>query len=221
MPRSRLLARTTRRVIEARILGLLNDNADEFRGLALNSPRAVGDVAQALVAANFLRLASDRGIRNYDQAFARRAMADLAFEDSAGSYYVMDVKTHRLDSSFDMPNLISVERLARFYEEPTNYFVLLKIGYAVESARIRFADVAFVPIEFVSWECLTLGALGWGQIQIANANRVILDDRCTRKRWMLNLCDRLDLFYPAEMTKIRARLDYFAKVRVFWERQPD
>jgi len=56
-------------------------------------------------------------------------MADLAFTDKDGFYYVVDVKTHRLDTKFNMPNLTSVERLARFYEEDVNYFSLLKIDY--------------------------------------------------------------------------------------------
>ncbi len=52
-------------------------------------------------------------------------MADLAFEDLDGYYYVVDVKTHRLSTKFNMPNLTSVERLARFYEDDKNYFVVL------------------------------------------------------------------------------------------------
>ena len=52
-------------------------------------------------------------------------MADLAFEDLDGYYYIVDVKTHRLSTKFNMPNLTSVERLARFYEDDKNYFVVL------------------------------------------------------------------------------------------------
>lgn len=39
-------------------------------------------------------------------------MADLAFTDKEGIYSVVDVKTHREDTRFNMPNLTSVERLA-------------------------------------------------------------------------------------------------------------
>lgn len=45
-------------------------------------------------------------------------MADLAFTDKEGFYSVVDVKTHRADTKFNMPNLTSVERLARFYSDP-------------------------------------------------------------------------------------------------------
>jgi hypothetical protein len=218
---SKLLSRDSRRSIEAKALAFLQAHASNTIGAAVNSPRAVGDITQELIATNFLSFVPVDAISNYTQEFARRAMADLAFNDAEGCYYVVDVKTHRLNSSFNMPNLISVERLARFYKDATNYFVLMKVDYTVSNQVIVFSDVKFVPIEFISWSCLTLGALGWGQIQIANANRLVLDDTYTRKRWMLDLCDRLDLFYPAEILKLQERIGYFREVRTFWEAQPD
>ena len=44
-------------------------------------------------------------------------MADLAFTDKDDCYYIVEVKTHRLDTTFNMPNLTSVERMSRFYED--------------------------------------------------------------------------------------------------------
>jgi hypothetical protein len=66
-----------------------------------------------------------------------------------------------------------------------------------------------------------LGALGWGQIQIANSNIININTANTRKKWMLQLCDVLDLFYPNEIAKIMQRIDYFRNIREYWEKQPD
>lgn len=41
--------------------------------------------------------------------FGRRAMEDMAFKDSSDNYYAVDVKTHNLDTDFNMHNLISVK----------------------------------------------------------------------------------------------------------------
>ncbi len=110
-------------------------------------------------------------------------MADIAFTDQADLYYVVDVKTHRLETKFNMPNLTSVERLARFYEDDRNCYVMLMVAYHVVSGlRIRVERVNFVPIEFLSWDCLTIGALGWGQIQIANANNIMLNHGYSKKK---------------------------------------
>ena len=58
-------------------------------------------------------------------------MADLAFTDKDGIYSVVDVKTHREDTQFNMPILTSVERLSRFYESDTNVFALIMVKYLV------------------------------------------------------------------------------------------
>lgn len=143
-------------------------------------------------------------------------MADLAFEDQEGFYYVVDVKTHRIDTHFNMPNLTSVDRLARFYEDDKNYFVLLLISYHIETTKALITDVKFIPIEFLGWDCLTIGALGWGQIQISNSNIITINQSYSRRTWMLELCDVLLEFYPKEIAKIGRRMTRFEAVKQFW-----
>lgn len=148
-------------------------------------------------------------------------MADIAFTDKNGFYNVVDVKTHRLDTHFNMPNLTSVERLTRFYEDDNNYFVLLTVAYAVKGTKVKVQKVHFVPIEFLSWDCLTIGALGWGQIQIANSNKIIVNPKYSRKRWMLEFCDVMLDFYPKEIEKIDKRIKHFLKVKKVWEQKSE
>jgi hypothetical protein len=112
--------------IEKKIKDFLNKQSDFLSARTINSTRAVGDAIENIIAENFKTILGDI-VGEYSSSFARRAMADLAFTDVDGFYYVVDVKTHRLDTKFNMPNLTSVERLSRFYEEDTNYFSLLKI----------------------------------------------------------------------------------------------
>jgi hypothetical protein len=148
-------------------------------------------------------------------------MADLAFTDTDGLYYVVDVKTHRLETHFNMPNLTSVERLSRFYEDDKNYFVTLIVQYTVSGTRIKVTKAHFVPIEFLAWNCLTIGALGWGQIQIANANIINVNEGYSRKKWMLELCDMMLEFYPREIGKINERMAYFKRVKREWKKKSE
>jgi hypothetical protein len=202
--------------IAARTQVFLNEQKDFLSANTVKSPRAVGDALQDILADNFGSLLCQH-CAEYSSDFARRAMADLAFKDTESNYYVVDVKTHREDTKFNMPNLTSVERLARFYEDDTNYFVLLMIRYQAEQTKINVKHIDFVPIEFLDWNCLTIGALGWGQIQIANSNRIELNPKNTRKNWMLELCDTLLEFYPKEIGKIQDRISYFEKVKSRWK----
>lgn len=90
--------------------------------------RAAGDAIQDILARNFDSILGNL-VAEYSIDFARRAMADLAFRDVDGNYYVVDVKSHRTSTRFNMPKLTSVERLTRFYEDVKNYFVLLMDKY--------------------------------------------------------------------------------------------
>lgn len=203
--------------VEQRIVDFLNANQDYLSATTVKSTRAVGDAIQDILAENFQEILGDERAK-YSMGFARRAMADLAFEDHEGLYYVVDVKTHRLkDTTFNMPNLTSVERLARFYEDDKNYFVLLLISYEVQGSQAVVKQARFSPIEFVGWDCLTIGALGWGQIQIANSRFVTIKPAYSRRAWMIELCNRLFEFYPREISKIGRRIEYFQKVKAFWE----
>jgi hypothetical protein len=188
--------------VEQRVVDFLNASQDYLSAVTVKSTRAVGDAIQDVLSENFKEILGDEQAK-YSTGFARRAMADLVFEDHEGFYYVVDVKTHRLnDTRFNMPNLTSVERLARFYEDDKNYFVLLLISYETQGTQAIVRRARFVPIEFLSWGCLTVGALGWGQIQIANSNLIVISPGYSRKSWMLELCDTLLEFYPREISKI-------------------
>ncbi len=219
--KSTLFSTSKYKEVENKIKNFLNQQQDFLSGSTVNSTRATGDAIQEILAEHFQRILGAEVCQNYSSDFARRAMADLAFEDSNGLYYIVDVKTHRLDTRFNMPNLTSVERLARFYEDNRNHFVILMVTYKLSGLRAVIEDVKFAPVEFLGWDCLTIGALGWGQIQIANSNVVTINPQQSRKQWMLELCDVLLDFYPKEIAKIDRRIEHFKKVRSKWEERSE
>lgn len=111
--------------VQNEIKDFLNAQEQFLSGSTAKSTRAVGDAIQDILSESFQSILGSELCAEYSSQFARRAMADLAFEDADKLYYVVDVKTHRLSTKFNMPNLTSVERLSRFYEDDKNYFVVL------------------------------------------------------------------------------------------------
>lgn len=214
MVKTNLLFEKHRENIENEIKKILS--ARQFSVKEIEAPFVISD----LLSKNIKSILGSL-IREYSPSLARRVMVDMAFKDKDGFYYVVDVKTHRLDTVFNMPNLTSVERIARFYEDDSNYFVILKADYEVTKTKVVIKKVHFVPIEFLSWECLTIGALGWGQIQIANSNRMKLIPQNSRKKWMIQLCNNLFEFYPNEISKINERVLYFKKVKAYWRKKTE
>jgi hypothetical protein len=217
---SKLFTEKNRAEIERNVIEVLNSSKLMSKN-TVNSPRAVGDAVQEYLEEHFVNCVPKGLIADFNANFARRSMADFAFTDIEDHYYVVDNKTHNLGTQFNMPNLTSVERLARFYGDHNNFFTLLLVSYNTEGTELIFSECTFAPIEMLDWSCLTLGALGWGQIQIANSNIIKTNTEYSRKKWMLELCDALEIFYPNEITKIAKRLDYFKKIREFWNNQPD
>ena len=121
---SKLFASGHYKMVERNIRDMLNGQDSWLSESVVGSTRAIGDSIETIIADNFETLLGREFCKSYSSDFARRAMADLAFEDHEGFYHIIDVKTHRLETRFNMPNLTSVERLSRFYEDDKNYFVL-------------------------------------------------------------------------------------------------
>lgn len=98
---------------------------------------------------------------------------------------------------------------------------MLMVKYAVTGTRVNVQRVHFVPIEHLKWSCLTIGALGTGQIQIANSNRIEIDPNQKRRAWMLEFCDTVLAFYPREIAKITRRIGKFEEVKAIWLAKPE
>ncbi len=207
-------------VAQAILLNLRENAANIVTGSSLSSPRAVGDAVQDYLGNQGLStVLSAYGI-DVASEFGRRAMEDMAFKDQNGNYYAVDVKTHNVDTDFNMPNLISVKRLATFYKnDDKNNFCILIVSYKVIDGNITYQNCHLKRIENFNWSCLTLGALGWGQIQITNANNLLFleNDPTIRKSWMLKLCDKLFTFYDEEISKIGERKTWFSSIKSYWE----
>jgi hypothetical protein len=124
----------TREAIERKVRDVLNEQADYLSADTAESTRAAGDAIQSIIEDNFAEILGDL-VGEYSASFARRAMADLAFKDKVSNYCVVDVKTHREGTAFNMPNLTSVDRLARFCEDDSNYFVMLMVKYGSAARR--------------------------------------------------------------------------------------
>ena len=209
------------KAIERKTKNFLNSYPAFLTKHTVSSTRAVGDAIHHVLGENF-ETSLGRHCREWYPKSARRAMADFLFSDEMDLHYLVDVKTHRLKTRLNMPNLTSVERLARLYQDDTNYYVVLIVAYEIVSEiGVRVTNVHFVPIEFLSWDCLRIGALGWGQIQIANANKIIVNENYSRRRWMLQLCEALLAFYPREVEKVKGRMRHFEKIRREWQEKAD
>lgn len=183
---------------ETKVKDFLNAQKEFLSGNTVKSTRAAGDAIQDILSTHFQSIVGETYCLNYSSEFARRAMADLAFEDHEKCYYRVDVKTPRTSTKFNMPNLTSVERLARFYEDDRNYFVILYIGYDVQGLRVVVTDVKLIPIEFMDWECLTLGPWVGGKSRLQMPTESSLSRRIRGRRGCWNFATPYSSFPPRD-----------------------
>jgi hypothetical protein len=200
--------------VQEAIREFLNSQEDYLSASTANSPGAVDEAIRNVLVSNLKQVLGEEICKHYS-AFARRAMADLLLEDNNGFRYLINIRVHRLSTKFNMLDLTFVGRVTNFYTSDKNIFAVLMVAYDVEGTRVEVERVTFVPIESLGWDCLTIGALRWGHIEIANSNVITVNPGYSRKQWMLELCDTL------QSAKMEGRYRSFDREREFWLNHSD
>jgi hypothetical protein len=213
--KSPLLKIETLAAIEQKCLELLNRQEEFLTKHTIKSTRAAGDAIQSIIEEGFEAILGEHGC-SYEKSTSRKSFGDLSFDDNAGNRIAVDVKTHREDADFSMPNLKSVDRLVEFYESDTNILFLLIFHYSIKDYKVIVSKVRFFPIEYADWNCLQIAALGLGQIQFRDANKISIKPEQSRVSWMQRFCDEAILFYPKQITKSTELLEKFKEAKQRW-----
>ncbi len=174
----------------------------KFRVSKRLQQRGIADYIEGLVA--------DTIIARHNAAHARskRSIEDVMVGDST---YV-DIKTTDINSNFSMPNLISVERLRKLYQDPENKLVYIFVEYEVIDEELldtltqdKYAVIKSIeirPIESISWDCMHIQALGNGQLQLKNAHDTIELYRLGRADWMKQLKSEVLIYIEKQLAKL-------------------
>ena len=204
---------------ESDIKTFLNSQLSKDLGFT-GSVREIGDRLKKILANNLQEIVGDH-IKSYRIPSTARAMADFTFVDHDGMKYSVDIITHNEEKKFSMPNITSVERLEKLYEDNKCIFVVLLVDYKPSKQKNFISNVRLLPIEYFSWNCLTIGALGVGQLQIRKASTIVTHIKNSRKDWMREFAETLMLFYAKEISKASRRLTNAAKTLETWKNKDD
>lgn len=117
--------------------------------------------------------------------------------------YLIDVKTRQLNTQFNMPNLISVDRLDRILSDPTKDLYYWMIDYEVDSTGqcvIQHSEIR--AVWSLPWEAVAIQNLGKGQLQIKDWSQLTtyLNDRVS---WLQDLRSARKIFYLKQADKFR------------------
>lgn len=158
--------------------------------------RGVGDIVEAHVR----QLIVD----NYPNAkypSSPRSIEDVEIQ-TGDNILKLDIKTHNLDASFSRPNLISIKRLSDYLKTPENELAYIFVSYKFDEDSIRIYNISVAHIEHLKWDCLSIGNLGKGQLQVNNMHSLEFDYNQKRAVWIDIFRNEVILYYNKLTEKI-------------------
>ena len=132
------------------------------------------------------------------KARSQRSIEDVGLEDYS---YLVDIKTKDGDKEFHMPNLVSVDRVRKFYFNDNNFIEYVFVDYNKRDTEVTIKNIEYYKIEEIDWDCLQIANLGKGQIQIRDAKKPIKKYDGSREEWLKELRIRVLLFLDKQIKK--------------------
>lgn len=88
----------------------------------------------------------------------------------------VNVKSNNLAKKNYSPNIISAKRLILWLKEEGNELYFIFVDYNNTEIGIEIVgDSGLIPVQNISWDCLTIEAQGWGVIQMCKPLKVDKD----------------------------------------------
>ena len=166
--------------------------------------RGIADIIEVKVSDIILKL-KHQSIKESYEAKSKRSIEDVGIVTTEYDDIKIDIKTHDSKAELSMPNLISISRLKKFYKNDKNLLLYVFVKYINFGHSIQILDVQVKSIEQLNWECLTIGNLGKGQLQVKNMDEISFQNYMTRNDWMERLSYDVVIYYQSLINKIQTK----------------
>lgn len=183
--------------IENVLIDLLNSTF-ETKSLA---QRGIADKIEKICTDKIFELnGNDVVVKN---AKSKRSIEDVQIEHNNNTYKI-DIKSHGIDNEFSMPNLISIDRLRKFYDSVNNYLVYVFVDYTTKDDVTKITKIEVKLVEELHWSMLAIQNLGKGQLQIKDMNNELIFTEPNRTKWMDTLKTRAVKYYEKLIEKVES-----------------
>ena len=129
---------------------------------------------------------------------------------SNGVRYMLDPKSHNVDSEFSMPNLTSISKIKKLYRTPNEELLYVFVDYQIEGQTVLIKDIKVLFLWELDMSILGIGALGKGQLQIKNLNHDLVISTEGKEDWYDKLKVEVNKYLDKQIIKI-------AKQKKEWE----
>jgi len=102
----------------------------------------------------------------------RKAVGDFMLADN----HAVNVKSNNVAKQNYSPNMISIQKMHKWVFEDRNDLSFIFVDYKEQGHGLRIlSESGPIPIERISWDCLSIEAQGYGVIQKVGALKILPD----------------------------------------------
>lgn len=128
----------------------------------------------------------------------RKAVGDFMLSES----HAVNVKSNNVKKKNYSPNMLSILVMHKWVFEQRNDLSFLFVDYEiVDGTPTILAESPLIPIEHISWDCLSIEAQGYGVIQQVKAKGLILIETQTKREFYKGFLRGYEKFLGKEQKK--------------------
>lgn len=198
---------------------LITQNLQDFDLVDGGQQRTIGDLIENMVI-NIIKQNQGEIIQEVKLSKGKKSTEDVAFI-SDGVKYLLDPKSHNVDSDFSMPNLIAIEKLRKLLSKNVEKkkpvrkskkpkkivlpqeLMFVFVDYKIESDIVKIGSVNVTFVWELDMSMLGVGALGKGQLQIKNLNKDLVFTDEGKNIWFQRLRIEVKSYLEKQIIKIK------------------
>lgn len=141
---------------------------------------------------------------------AKKAIGDFMLDDN----HAVNVKSNNIHKENYSPNMISIKRLHEWVFEKGNELSFIFVNYEEKNGELKILEESkLIPIQQISWDCLSIEAQGYGVIQKIGELKVI--ESQTKKDFHRGFIAA----YGKYLAKEQKKHEQFSKKLKSWENE--
>jgi len=114
--------------------------------------------------------------------------------------HAVNVKSNNVDKENYSPNMISIKKMHEWVFEQRKELGFLFVDYSERKAKLTILrETAPIPIEHISWDCLTIEAQGYGVIQMSGPLKIVKNQ--TKRDFYRGFLAAYDKYRRKELNK--------------------
>lgn len=137
----------------------------------------------------------------------RKAVGDFMLADD----HAVNVKSNNVNKQNYSPNMISIKKMFKWVFENKNKLSFIFVDYEEKNGKLQILRQSdLIPIEKISWECLSIEAQGYGVIQKIGDLKIINEQ--TKHEFYQGFSDAYCKYLNKEQKK---HLNFSKKIKDF------